>query len=126
MPLRCTRCSRARRRARFVRPRLDGVRLGRLTGYFEAVLEPAVRTAYEAAVDRLVGAGVRMTEVTLPHATDLAAIYLHIVLPEAAALARIDARTRRRSATRRTCACGSRWVATSWRRITCAPVPRSR
>jgi len=67
-------------------PRLDGVRLGRLTGYFEAVLDPAVRAAYEAAVDRLASAGVRMTEVTLPHAADLAAIYLHIVLPEAAAL----------------------------------------
>jgi aspartyl-tRNA(Asn)/glutamyl-tRNA(Gln) amidotransferase subunit A len=66
-------------------PRLDGVRLGRLTGYFEAVLEPAVRSQYEAAVERLASAGVRITDVAIPHAADLAAIYLHVVLPEAAA-----------------------------------------
>jgi aspartyl-tRNA(Asn)/glutamyl-tRNA(Gln) amidotransferase subunit A len=76
----------ARTTARALRPpRLDGVRLGRLTGYFEAVLEPVVRAEYEAAIDRLGRAGVRLVDVAIPHAEDLAAVYLHIVLPEAAA-----------------------------------------
>ncbi len=76
----------ARTTARALRPpRPDSVRLGRLTGYFEAVLEAPVREQYQAAVDRLVAAGVTLTDVASPHAADLASIYLHIVLPEAAA-----------------------------------------
>ncbi len=66
-------------------PRLQGVRLGRLTGYFEELLEQAVRVQYEAAVERLKRDGVTLTEVQIPHAADMSAIYLHIVLPEAAA-----------------------------------------
>lgn len=66
-------------------PPLPRLRLGRLTGYFEEVLEPGVRAAYEAALARVARAGAAITAVSLPHAADLAAIYLHIVLPEAAA-----------------------------------------
>ena len=66
-------------------PPVARLRLGRLTGYFEELIEPAVRAAYESALDRLSGAGVRITSVSVPHAADAAAIYLHICLPEAAA-----------------------------------------
>jgi aspartyl-tRNA(Asn)/glutamyl-tRNA(Gln) amidotransferase subunit A len=56
-----------------------------LSGYFEELLDAGVRSAYESAIGRLANAGVTVTEVSLAHAADLAAIYLHIVLPEAAA-----------------------------------------
>jgi aspartyl-tRNA(Asn)/glutamyl-tRNA(Gln) amidotransferase subunit A len=65
--------------------RPDSLRLGRLSGYFEAQLESPVRAAYDAAIDRLAGAGVSVEPVSLPHAEEIPAIYLHIVLPEAAA-----------------------------------------
>jgi len=61
------------------------LRLGRLRGYFEELLDDGVRAAYEQAVARLVAAGVTVQDVAVPHAADMPAIYLHIVLPEAAA-----------------------------------------
>lgn len=63
----------------------ERLRLGRLGGYAEARLEPAVREAYEGTVERLRSAGMSIVDRLLPHAEDVAAIYLHIVLPEAAA-----------------------------------------
>ena len=62
-----------------------GLRLARLDGYMEARLEPAVREAYEAAIERLARDGVILVSRSLPHADDIAATYLDIVLPEAAA-----------------------------------------
>lgn len=47
-------------------------------------LDPGVRTRFDWALRRLVESGVRVDEVRVPHAADTAAIYLHIVLPEAA------------------------------------------
>jgi aspartyl-tRNA(Asn)/glutamyl-tRNA(Gln) amidotransferase subunit A len=61
------------------------LRLGRLRGYFEARLEPAVRDGYEAAVATIAKAGVAVSDVELPHAADISAIYLGILLAEAAA-----------------------------------------
>ena len=61
------------------------MRLGRLTGFFEELLQPDVRAAYESALGRLAAAGATITPVSVAHAADAAAIYLHICLPEGAA-----------------------------------------
>jgi aspartyl-tRNA(Asn)/glutamyl-tRNA(Gln) amidotransferase subunit A len=61
------------------------LRLGRLGGYYEARLEPGVHERYVEALGKLAGAGIAISDVTLPHAADVAAIYLGIVLPEASA-----------------------------------------
>jgi aspartyl-tRNA(Asn)/glutamyl-tRNA(Gln) amidotransferase subunit A len=61
------------------------LRLGRLRGFFEARLDPAVRTGYEAALESIGKAGVALSDVHIPHAPDAPAIYLGIVLPEASA-----------------------------------------
>ncbi|MBK5295506.1 MAG: amidase [Vicinamibacteria bacterium] len=66
-------------------PPVAKVRLGRLTGYFEELLQPEVRAAYEAALDRLARAGAAIASTSVPHAADAATIYLHICLPEGAA-----------------------------------------
>lgn len=66
-------------------PRLTKVRLGRLGGYFEELLQPEVRDDYEAALERLASAGVAIHPVEVPHAADGPTIYLHICLPEGAA-----------------------------------------
>jgi aspartyl-tRNA(Asn)/glutamyl-tRNA(Gln) amidotransferase subunit A len=66
-------------------PAPAGLRLGRLRGYFEEVLEPAVAEAYAVALTQFARAGVTLVDVGLPHAADIPSIYLHVVLPEAAA-----------------------------------------
>jgi aspartyl-tRNA(Asn)/glutamyl-tRNA(Gln) amidotransferase subunit A len=66
-------------------PPVARVRLGRLTGFFEELLQPDVRAAYESALARLAAAGASITTVSVSHAADAAAIYLHICLPEGAA-----------------------------------------
>lgn len=63
-----------------------GVRIGVLRGYFTALLDPQVATAFEALCGRLRDAGVELEDVDVPHAGDIAAVYLHVVLVEAAAL----------------------------------------
>jgi len=67
-----------------VRPRSD-VRLGVLREFASAPLDGEVAAAFSAACKRLEAAGVVLDDVTLPHAADGAAVYLHIVLAEAAA-----------------------------------------
>ena len=62
-----------------------GLRLGVLRDYFMALLDPEVATGFESACLRLRQAGVELQDVTVPHAGDIAPIYLHIVLSEAAA-----------------------------------------
>jgi aspartyl-tRNA(Asn)/glutamyl-tRNA(Gln) amidotransferase subunit A len=64
---------------------LRSVRLGVLRGYFTALLEPPVARAFEQACARLSEAGATLEEVDVPHAGDIAPVYLHIVLAEAAA-----------------------------------------
>jgi aspartyl-tRNA(Asn)/glutamyl-tRNA(Gln) amidotransferase subunit A len=66
-------------------PRVRGVRLGVLRGYFMALLDLEVATNFERACARLQGAGVELHDVEIAHAGDIAPVYLHIVLSEAAA-----------------------------------------
>ena len=63
---------------------VKGLRLARLTGYMEATLEAGVRAAYEASIERLLRDGAVVSDAVLPHAEDIAAIYLHVCLAEAA------------------------------------------
>ncbi len=62
-----------------------GLRLGVLRGYFMAQLDPQVATGFENGCARLEEAGIELHDVAIPHAGDIAPIYLHIVLSEAAA-----------------------------------------
>jgi aspartyl-tRNA(Asn)/glutamyl-tRNA(Gln) amidotransferase subunit A len=62
-----------------------GMRVGLLGGYFTALLDPQVASTFEAACERLLGAGVSLDEAAIPHAHDTPAIYVHIALAEAAA-----------------------------------------
>jgi aspartyl-tRNA(Asn)/glutamyl-tRNA(Gln) amidotransferase subunit A len=68
------------------RRELKGLRVGVLRGYFTALLDQQVATAFEATCSALSAAGAELAEVQIPHAGDIAPIYLHIVLAEAAAL----------------------------------------
>ena len=61
-----------------------GIRLGVLRGYFMKVLDPEVASSFESACTRLQDAGVELRDATIPHADDIAAIYVHIMLPEGA------------------------------------------
>ncbi|MBM3818240.1 MAG: amidase [Acidimicrobiia bacterium] len=67
------------------RPEPRRVRLGVLRGYFTALLDPQVAAAFEALCGRLRDAGVELHDADIAHATDLAPVYTHIVLAEAAA-----------------------------------------
>jgi aspartyl-tRNA(Asn)/glutamyl-tRNA(Gln) amidotransferase subunit A len=64
---------------------LNGLRLGRLTGYFADRIEEDVEGAVGATIDRLRQRGTTVTEVGLPHAADVSAIYLHVSFGDAAA-----------------------------------------
>ncbi len=64
---------------------LGGLRLAVPRPYFCDVLDDEVRTAFEAALDRLRAAGAHVREVEIRHARDIASVYLHIGLAEAAA-----------------------------------------
>jgi aspartyl-tRNA(Asn)/glutamyl-tRNA(Gln) amidotransferase subunit A len=60
----------------------SGTRLSKLTGYFD-VLDDEVRTAFDAALDRLRRAGVAVSEAVVPDADRCGERYTQIVLPEA-------------------------------------------
>ena len=62
-----------------------GLRLGVLRGYFMALLDAGVASAFDQACTRLQGAGVELRDAIILHADDIAAIYVHIALTEAAA-----------------------------------------
>jgi aspartyl-tRNA(Asn)/glutamyl-tRNA(Gln) amidotransferase subunit A len=53
--------------------------------YFLDTLDVQVAASFETACERLREAGATLIDVSVPHAGDIAAIYLHIVLCEAAA-----------------------------------------
>jgi aspartyl-tRNA(Asn)/glutamyl-tRNA(Gln) amidotransferase subunit A len=77
---------RGARVARPLAPRdVRGLRLGIPREYFLAVLDRQVAAAFEGACARLTEAGVILEDVAIPHAGDIAPVYLHIVLAEAAA-----------------------------------------
>ena len=65
---------------------VKGLRVGLLRGYFTSLLDTQVGAAFEATCAALSGAGATLDEVDIPHAGDIAPIYLHIVLAEAAAI----------------------------------------
>jgi aspartyl-tRNA(Asn)/glutamyl-tRNA(Gln) amidotransferase subunit A len=62
-----------------------GLRIGVMREYFTAILDQQVALAFDAACARLRDAGVILEDVVIAHAGDIAPIYLHIALPEAAA-----------------------------------------
>ena len=62
-----------------------GLKLGVLRGYFGALLDAQVASTFDAACARLAEAGVQLDDVEIAHTGDIAPIYLHIVLAEAAA-----------------------------------------
>lgn len=61
------------------------IRLGVPREYFLSLLDPQVASRFEHACDLLRDEGVVIDDVTIPHANDIAPVYLHIVLCEAAA-----------------------------------------
>jgi aspartyl-tRNA(Asn)/glutamyl-tRNA(Gln) amidotransferase subunit A len=70
-----------------LRPASDarGVRLAIPRGYFFALLDQQVASSFDLACERLRNAGVILDDADIPHASDIAAVYLHIALAEAAA-----------------------------------------
>ncbi len=64
---------------------LHGVRLAVPRRYFCDVLDDDVRARFEETLERLQSAGAHVDEIQIRHADEIAAIYLHISLPDAAA-----------------------------------------
>ena len=64
---------------------LAGARIGLLDGYFWERMDRDVEAAARTAVDALQKAGAIVEPVTIPHAADMAAIYLPLVFGDAAA-----------------------------------------
>jgi aspartyl-tRNA(Asn)/glutamyl-tRNA(Gln) amidotransferase subunit A len=62
-----------------------GLRIGVLREYFEDLLEDDVRRALVDMQQRLRAAGASLSDVLLPHAPEIASVYLAIVFAEAAA-----------------------------------------
>jgi aspartyl-tRNA(Asn)/glutamyl-tRNA(Gln) amidotransferase subunit A len=65
--------------------RLTGMRLAVLEGYFAERLNSEVEAAVQAAYDVVGRSGGSLSSATLPHANDVAPVYLHLVLADAAA-----------------------------------------
>ena len=68
-----------------VRRPAPSLRIGLLRPYFMDVLSDDVREQFELELERLAMAGVTVVERAVPHASDIAAVYLHLQLPEASA-----------------------------------------
>ena len=64
---------------------IRGKRLAVPREYFLSLLDAEVSSAFDAACGRLRDAGAILEDVAIPHAADIAPVYLHIVLAEAAA-----------------------------------------
>ncbi len=64
--------------------RLKGLRLGVPAGYLFDRLDADVERVVDATLEHLRSAGAIVTEVTIPHAADMATVYLHLVLGDAA------------------------------------------
>ena len=64
---------------------IKGLRLGLLTGYFDARIAPDVAAGVADAITRLERAGAVIEPVVIPHAADIGPVYLHLVLGDAAA-----------------------------------------
>ena len=64
---------------------LHGLRLAVPRRYFCDLLEDEVRARFESALDRLRAGGAHFDDIEIHHAADIAPVYLHIVLGDAAA-----------------------------------------
>jgi aspartyl-tRNA(Asn)/glutamyl-tRNA(Gln) amidotransferase subunit A len=64
---------------------MHGLRLAVLRPHFCDLLDHDVRESFESALNRLRAAGVRIDDIEIHHAADVAAVYLHLVLSDAAA-----------------------------------------
>jgi aspartyl-tRNA(Asn)/glutamyl-tRNA(Gln) amidotransferase subunit A len=64
---------------------MHGLRLAVPRKYFCDLLDDDVRARFEEALDRLRSAGAQIDEVEILHAPDIATIYLHIQMADAAA-----------------------------------------
>jgi aspartyl-tRNA(Asn)/glutamyl-tRNA(Gln) amidotransferase subunit A len=64
---------------------MHGLRLAVPRKYFCDVLDDEVRARFEEALDRLRTAGAHIDAIEIHHAQDLAPVYLHLVLADAAA-----------------------------------------
>jgi aspartyl-tRNA(Asn)/glutamyl-tRNA(Gln) amidotransferase subunit A len=64
---------------------VTGLRLAVPRTYFCDLLDDDVRARFEEALERLRSAGARVTDIEINHAADIAPVYLHISLADAAA-----------------------------------------
>jgi aspartyl-tRNA(Asn)/glutamyl-tRNA(Gln) amidotransferase subunit A len=64
---------------------LRGLRFGIPRPYFFAHLDPDVAARFDESCERLIQAGVVLEDVALAHASEIATIYVHVALSEAAA-----------------------------------------
>ena len=64
---------------------MHGLRLAVPRKYFCDLLDDEVRARFEEALERLRAAGARIDDVEIQHAPDIAPVYLHIVMADAAA-----------------------------------------
>ena len=64
---------------------MHGLRLAVPRKYFCDLLDDEVRARFEEALDRLQSAGAQIDEIEIQHAADIAPVYLHLVLGDAAA-----------------------------------------
>ena len=63
---------------------LNGLRLGRLSGYFFDRLDADVEQGVLDTIAKLQQRGATVSDTSVPHAADMAAIYLHLVFGDAA------------------------------------------
>ena len=63
---------------------IKGLRFGMPVGYLFDRLDADVEQTIHKTIDLLRRQGATVTEVTLPHASDIATVYLHLVLADAA------------------------------------------
>jgi aspartyl-tRNA(Asn)/glutamyl-tRNA(Gln) amidotransferase subunit A len=64
---------------------IHGLRLGVPRRYFCDLLDDEVRARFEEALERLRVAGAQIDEVEIHHAAEIAPVYLHLVMADAAA-----------------------------------------
>ncbi len=79
-------------RSRRRRCRSHGLRLAVPRQYFCDLLDDEVRARFEEALERLRVAGAQIDDIEIHHAADIAPVYLHLVMADAAAYHAADAR----------------------------------
>ena len=63
----------------------NDMRLAVLGGYFLELLDADVASAFNRACERLRDAGVELRDAVIPHTSEIASVYVHLALTEAAA-----------------------------------------